>query len=103
MPTVTKPTQPVKGGGVSFGVTSMVTGIVAVLSGWNPFLSLPLGAVAIVFGFLGLKKPDSKGMAIAGLVTGMLGAVAGLTAIALWIVALNSVQNTYMPIHFYRY
>jgi uncharacterized membrane protein len=91
-----------KGGGVAFGVTSMVTGIVALLVGWNPFMSLPLGTVAIVFGFLGIKKPDSRGMAIAGLVTGIIGVLAGLFLFVVGMVALSQ-SNTYMPMQYYRY
>lgn len=94
MPTVTKPAPTGKGGGVAFGVTSLVTGIIALLSGWVPFFSLPLGAIAIVFGILGLNKPDSKGMAIAGLVMGIVGAITGLAIVVFWLIALSTASST---------
>ncbi len=77
------------GGGVAYGVTSLVTGIVALLAGWFVWFSLPLGAIAIIFGALGMKRPDSKGLAIAGLVTGSIGAFIGLVVIFFAIVAVT--------------
>lgn len=75
--------QPVTTGGVAFGITSLTTGVVAFLTGWVFFISIPVGIVAIIFGALGLKKPASKGMAIAGLVTGIVGLAFGVGILAL--------------------
>lgn len=93
MPTTTRSTQPGQGGGTAFGVTSLVTGIIAFVTGWLPFFSIPLGAVAIIFGILGMKRPDSKGMAIAGLVAGIVGAVFGLSVVVFWIIAVTTAVN----------
>jgi len=81
--------QPAHGGGVAYGVTSLVTGIVALLAGWFVWFSLPLGAIAIVFGALGMKRPDSKGMAIAGLITGAIGAFIGLVVVFFFVLAVT--------------
>jgi hypothetical protein len=81
--------QPAHGGGVAYGVTSLVTGIVALLLGWFAWFRLPLGAIAIVFGALGIKRPDSKGLAIAGLITGAIGAFIGLVVTFIFILAVT--------------
>jgi len=80
-----QPTHPQHQDSVAFGVTSLVTGIVAFFVGFIPWFSIPLGTIAIVFGALGLKKPSSKGMSIAGLITGGLGAMAGLALALFWL------------------
>lgn len=81
--------QPVRGGGVAYGVTSLVTGIVALVGAWFVWISLPLAALAIVFGALGIKRPDSKGLAIAGLVTGSVAALIALVIVFLWVLAVT--------------
>lgn len=81
--------HPVHGGGVAYGVTSLVTGIIALLAGWFVWISLPLGAIAIVFGALGMKRPDSKGLALAGLITGAIGTFIGLVVIFFFVLAVT--------------
>ncbi|TAL14675.1 hypothetical protein EPN95_02105 [Patescibacteria group bacterium] len=84
--------QPTNSGSVAFSVTSLVTGVVAFLTGWIFFLSIPVGAVAIVFAAINLKKGyGGKGLAIAGLVTGIVGAAFGLGVLVLAIIgSLNA-------------
>jgi len=79
--------ETVNGGGLAFGITSLVTGIIAFLIGWIFFLSIPIGAVAVVFGALGLKKPQGKGLSIAGLITGIIGVVFGLALLLIWLIS----------------
>ncbi|HTN59428.1 MAG TPA: Ltp family lipoprotein [Protaetiibacter sp.] len=55
-----------------------MVGIVAFLSGLAPFWGIIAGAAAVVLGVLALKKQQSKGMALTGLI---LGAVAVLTSL----------------------
>ncbi len=102
----TKSQQP-HGGGVAFGVTSLTTGIVAFLSGWVFFLSIPIGIVAIVFGALGMKKPASKGMAIAGMVTGIVGVAFGVGIVVLALMGSINASAPEVPVQsnsfFYRY
>ena len=56
----------VRGGGPGLGIAALCCGILGFI--FMPYL---LGPLAIVFGALGLKN-DGKGMAIAGLVLGIL-------------------------------
>lgn len=66
------------GGGTGLATTSMILGILSVLS--LPFslcccfgfLSFPLSLGAIVTGAIALKQPAGKGMAITGLILGFL-------------------------------
>lgn len=93
-------TQGNGGGGIA--VAAMIVGIVAVVSGWVPFWGLVVGIVAVVLGVIGLKKSeDKKGMAIAGLVTGAIGALTGLVVTGLMIIGMlglaavsNSIDNS---------
>ncbi len=54
-----------------FGVASLVTGIISLLSIEFIVISIALGILAIGFGLLGLKRPN-KGMAKAGLTLGIV-------------------------------
>jgi len=63
-----------------FAVTALVTGIVGLVLSWVPGLDLVLAIVAITFGSLGWHYANArslagKGMAIAGLVMGIITAV----------------------------
>lgn len=86
------PTGPQPAGG--FAITSLVTGIVAFVLGWT-VLGFALGIVALVFGILGLRKGQNKGMSIAGIVTGGLGLLASLAVIAIAVlgIALSTISS----------
>lgn len=70
------------------GIAAMVVGIVAFLSGLVPFWGFIAGTVAVVLAIIGLKKPTGKGFAIAGLVTGAIGALSSLIFTVLFFMAL---------------
>ncbi|MDB5166973.1 MAG: hypothetical protein JWN26_118 [Candidatus Saccharibacteria bacterium] len=99
--------QPTVTNGLAFGVTSLITGIVAFLTGWVFFLSIPAGAVAIVFAALSMKRQGSKGLAIAGLATGIIGAAFGLGILILAIIGSLTAGAPSVPVDhqsmFYRY
>ncbi|MCF7928191.1 MAG: DUF4190 domain-containing protein [Spirochaetales bacterium] len=62
---------------------ALVLGIVGVVFSWVPILNFILGALAIILGALGMKKtPEKKGMAIAGLVLGIVTVVVGIIVVA---------------------
>lgn len=69
-------------------IASFVVGLVAFTSGWIPFWGLLVGAAAVVLGIFALKKPEGKGLSIAGIVTGGLGALAGLAMTAFIVIAI---------------
>lgn len=58
-------------------VTSMVLGIVSIVTWCAWFISIPCSILALIFGILGVKKPG-KGMAITGIVTGSI-------VLAIWV------------------
>ena len=58
-------------------ISSMVLGIVSIVTWCNCFISIPCSILALIFGILGVKKSE-KGMAIAGIVTGSI-------ALAIWV------------------
>ncbi len=98
--------QPASSNGLAFGITSLVTGIVAFLTGWIFFISIPVGIVAITFGALGLRKSGSKGLAIAGLVTGIVGAAFGIVIVVISLIASLNAGAPSVPMQsqsmFYR-
>ena len=57
-----------------FCIAAMVLGIVALVFFCLWYISIPCAILAIIFGILGMKSIN-KGMAIAGLVTGIIGLV----------------------------
>lgn len=57
--------------GAGLGIASMVLGIIGIVMFWVPFLNLILSAMAVIFGAVGIKT-QGKGMAIAGLVMGLV-------------------------------
>ncbi len=60
-------------------ITSMVLGIVAILTSFCWFLGLVSGIVAVITGHLAIRRqPHARGFAIAGLVTGYAGAAISL-------------------------
>lgn len=98
------PVNPTNG----LAVAALVVGIVALISGWIPFWGFVVGVAAVVLGIIALKKPGGRGLAIAGLITGGLGALTGLLMVILFIIGLmgaatiadsaneisNSIQNS---------
>ena len=78
---------PVSGGNIGFSIASMVCGILSILCCCAWYLSIILAGVAIVFGILSLKKnADGRNMAIAGLITGGIGAVLSIIILVLALV-----------------
>lgn len=74
--TQTEPKKERKG----FCIASMVLGIICLVFFCVWYLSIPCGILAIIFGILGVKS-TSKGMAIAGLITGSIGLVVSILII----------------------
>ena len=65
--------------GKVFGIIALLCGILGFVA-WLLLGSLPFGAfylpgAAILFGIIGIIADDSKGMAIAGLILGIIGIV----------------------------
>ncbi len=60
-----------------FSIASLVLGICSLLLFWFIFLAIPLGILALIFGFIGRTK-GSKGMGLAGIIMGIFGIVASI-------------------------
>lgn len=83
--------QPPEGNGLA--VASMVLGICTVVFCWVPFFNWLLALLAIIFGAIGLGKAKrvnrGKGAAVAGLVTGVVGALLGVAIFVLAVMAVK--------------
>ncbi len=69
----------------SAGITALVCGIVSIVMCWVPLIGLVSAIIGIVFGSKGMKKVQGKGMAIAGLVTGIIGLILSVLYTVFWI------------------
>lgn len=56
----------------ALGISSLVLGIISLISGFFYYISLPTGILAIIFGTINTRKTGSK-MAKAGLILGIIG------------------------------
>lgn len=68
-----------------YGIAALVLGIVGVTLVWwiIPFLGFISSILAIVFGALGMKS-RTRGMAIAGLVMGIVTVVLSIVGMLIW-------------------
>ena len=67
--------------GAGLGIASMVLGIVSLLGVLAWCVVWPTGILAIIFGAIGVKRVQGKGMAVAGLVCGSI-------SIGLWLILI---------------
>lgn len=68
--------EPERKGNIGFAIASMICGILSLLCCCLSFVGLILSIAAIVLGIISLNgKYDGRGMAIAGIITGGLGAL----------------------------
>lgn len=86
--------QPVPGQGdkKTLGLTSLILGIVGVVFSFLvSFVGLLLGVAAIVLAVLSRKRePAGRGMALGGLITGIVAVVLAIALIIIAIVALSA-------------
>ena len=72
-PTQAPPAQtPAPTAKVGFGVTALVLGLVGIIFCWIPLFGLILPILALIFGGIGIYLLSGRGMAIAGLVIGLI-------------------------------
>ena len=71
-----------------FGIAALVLGILAIVLCWTVYGGIILGILAIIFAVLGMRRAKrgeatNRGMAISGLVTGIIGLVIAVVLIAI--------------------
>ena len=78
-------------------VAALVLGILSLLSFFTVVPPFIMGALAVIFGFVGMSKAKqgapNKGLAIAGLICGVAGIAATIAFIALVVTAGDVVTN----------
>lgn len=82
-----------KGNGMA--VAALVLGIFAIITSFTVFGGVILGILALVFGFISSARAkrgeaEGRGMAIGGIVTGIVGLVIAVALIAFGVSILNS-------------
>lgn len=84
------------GGSNALGIVSLVLGILSVVIAIAtvcccPFVAVPFSLGAIITGLIGMGNPESKGMAIGGLITGILSL--GICLVILILTGFQMQQN----------
>jgi uncharacterized membrane protein len=79
----------------TYGIVALIFGIIGLCCGWALaflyFIGFIISAIAIIFGAIGIKKDDSNGMAITGLILGIISLVCEIilfSVLAAFIIAL---------------
>jgi len=89
VPTQTPINQPKSYGGLA--IAGMIIGIASAVLGWVPFLGFCLGAAAVILSIVALKKKQSKGMSIAGIITGAVGIIWNAVVSMLLVIGMLSI------------
>ncbi len=94
MPPQAQPARPVVGGN-GMATAALVLGILALITSWTVFGGIILGLLAVILGFLGLRKArrglaTGRGRAITGIILGLVSIVIALAVLALVGSFLNS-------------
>jgi hypothetical protein len=83
-PEFSSPSAPATGGNEKvMAIASLVLGVINLCAWFFPICGIPLAAIGIVLGFLGMKDPSQKTIAIVGIVLSGLGLIAGCINAAL--------------------
>ena len=89
--------QPPQQQGNGIAVAGMVLGICALVFCWIPFLNWVLGLLGIIFGALGISRGNKvgtgKGMALAGLICGIIGSLLGIALVVLVFSAGKAIER----------
>jgi len=80
-----------------FAITSLVLGIIAIFP--NPFSSIILGILALIFGLIAKSKINKgsvggKGISIAGIILGIIGIVMGIFMIVTFLIFLRTFMQS---------
>lgn len=84
-------------------IAALILGICSLVFCWVPILGFGCGIAATILGAIGKNKnPDKRGMAIAGLVMGIIGVVLGVIITGCWGCALcEAATNPYSYSYYY--
>ena len=86
----------------TMGAISLTFGILGLCCAWLieifiPFVSILFPIIAIIFGAIGIKKDDSNGMAIAGLILGIISLVCIALIITVFAVLFAAIMGGLIP------
>lgn len=87
--------QPQAQGGNGMGVASMVLGIIALLSVWLWFVSIPLAVIALVLGIIARKNKAGRGMAIAGIITSAIAIVVSAIIVIIFLAFIGGASDAF--------
>lgn len=114
-PKAANPTAPMVGAGndgKGLSIAALVLGLIGLVFawfGWFCYVALACAIAGIIFGGMGMNKSKAangkaSGLAVAGLVLGIIGTVFALFAVLVCTIILgaaNAVENAYEDIYYY--
>ncbi|WP_200331833.1 DUF4190 domain-containing protein [Leucobacter sp. L43] len=74
-------------------IASLIIGIASLVFFWAWFIGILGGIAAVILGILALRKRQSKGMSLTGVITGGVAVLAGIGALIFSLFILGSVMN----------
>jgi len=75
-------------------LAALIVGIVAFILGWIPVFGAVVGIVAVILGILALRKHQSKGRALTGVILGVIGVLASISMLFVSFALVNTVSDT---------
>jgi len=78
---------------MGLAIAALVGGIVAFFSGLAPFWGIIVALAAVILGIIALRRGQSKGLALTGLILGAVGGVVSIIATIVFVVALVAAGN----------
>lgn len=84
-----------------FAIASLVLGIVGSFTGWIPVWGIAVGITALVLGIVAIRKRQSKGMAIPGMVLGIISALMSIAVLAVVLIE-DDLFDRYDPADYYQ-
>jgi|HigsolmetaAR203D_1030402.scaffolds.fasta_scaffold00024_46 hypothetical protein len=79
--------------GNGLAVTSLVLGIIGLVLFWTSWVGIILGLLAIIFGAIGAAKRVKRGMAIAGIVLGIIAFILSLWPLLIGAAILSELSS----------
>ena len=92
METISPGVAPTGSLGKGKAIAALVFGIVGVVMGFTPYVSLPAGIIALILGIMA-RRGSGRRMAIAGIILGVIALILGILVIVAGVAVFKYIQN----------
>lgn len=88
----------------TYGIVALIFGIIGLCCGWALaflyFTGFIISAIAIIFGAIGISRDDSHGMAITGLILGIISLVCEIVFFAFLAALIVALLGGFLPLYY---